>query len=143
MRSSNGSWLYERGAQLPKERFWVIWLDKNGSINLLDVELQRLEIGTSYNRLLVYRVSPDSKGLRGNKRILYYILALTGNKCKSMTLGVVLYVLYQGIFTMILTAAFRIILRPCKSSSHYLIVHLARYCKNLFVWELSHARVLA
>ena len=40
MRSSYGSWLYKRGAQWPKERSWVICLDKNGSINLLDAELR-------------------------------------------------------------------------------------------------------
>ena len=115
VRSSNGSWLYKRGAQWPKARFRVNCLDKNGSIYLLDSELRRLEIGTGCDRFLMYRGSPDSKDLWANKHILYSILAFTAHKCNSIARGVVLSVLYLGILTRILTAALRIIWIPCKS----------------------------
>ena len=46
----------------------------------MDVELQRLEIGTGCNRFLMYRGSPDSKYLWVNQRILNSILAVTGEK---------------------------------------------------------------
>ena len=45
----------------------LICFDKNGSINLFDVELRRLEIGIGCNRFLMYRGSPDSKDLWANK----------------------------------------------------------------------------
>ena len=109
VRSSNGSWLFKRGAQWQKERSIVICLDKNVSTNLLDIKLQKLEIGTGCNRFLMYRVPPDSKDLWANKPILNSILAFTGKKCNSIALGVNLYALYLGIFAMVLTAAFRLI----------------------------------
>ena len=115
VRSSYGSWLYKRGAQCQKEQFWVIYLDKNSPVNLIDAELRRLEIGTGYNSFSRYRGSPDSNGLWANKLILYSILAFTGKKCNSSALGVILSVLYLGIFTVTLTAAFRINCRQCKS----------------------------
>ena len=82
---------------------------KNGSIDLLDAELRRLEIGTGCNRLLMYRGSPDSKDLWTNKHILKSIQAFMGKKYNSAALGLIVSFLYQGILTMILTAAFRII----------------------------------
>ena len=115
VRSSNGNWLYKRGDKWPKERFWVNCLDKNGSINLSDTELRKLGIGTGCTRFLMYRGSPDSKDLLANKLILYSILAFTGKKFISIALGVILSVLYLDIFTMNLTASFRIIWRPCAS----------------------------
>ena len=81
----------------------------------MDVELRRLEIGTGWYQFLMYRGSPDSKDIWANNHILYYIFAFTSKKCKSIPLGVIRSVLYVGIFTMILTAAFRIVWRPCKS----------------------------
>ena len=73
------------------------------------------EIGTGCSMFLMYRVSPDSKDLWANKHILNSILALMGRKCSSITLRVTLSVLYLGMFTMIPSAAFRIIWRSCKS----------------------------
>ena len=42
--------------------------------------------------------SPDKKDLLTYKHNFNYILALTGKKCKSTAWGLVLSVLYQGIF---------------------------------------------
>ena len=113
VRSSNGSWLNKRGSHWPKERFWELCFDKKYSINLLDTELRRLEIGTGFNRFLTCRGSPDSKDLWANKHILHSVFAFTCKKGNSISLGVILSVLHLDIFTMILTAVFRIIWRPC------------------------------
>ena len=136
VRSSYGSWLYKRGAQWPKERFWVICLDKNGSYNLFDAELRRLEFGTGCNRFLLCRGWSDSKDLRASKHILYAILASTGKNCNSFALDVILSNLYLGIFTMILTAAFGIILRPCKSvfGSPYIKALQKSICVRIKPW---------
>ena len=62
----------------------------------------------------MYRSSLDSKDLWANKHILYYNPTPTVKKCNSIAPGVILIVLLLGIFSIILTAAFRIICRPCK-----------------------------
>ena len=107
--TSNGNWSHKRGALCQKEPVIVNCFGKNGSTNLLEVELRRLEIRTSCNRFLTYRGSPDSKDLWVDKYILNYTHAFSCKKCNSIALGIILAVLYPGIFTMILTAAFRII----------------------------------
>ena len=93
-------------SQLP----WQKWFSY-----LLEVELRRLEIRACYNQLLVYLGSPDDNDLWFNKHIMNLILALEGMKYDYIALGVFISVSYLGIFTMILTAAFRIIWRQCQS----------------------------
>ena len=105
VRCSNGSWLYKRGAQWPKERFWVSCLDKKGSTNLLDTELWGLEIRTRCNRFQCIEVHLIAK-----------IYEPTNISWNPIALGIILSVLYLGIFTMNLILAFKINWRPSKST---------------------------
>ena len=83
----------------------------------------------------MYQGSPDCKDLWANKHILYFILTFTGKKHNSLVLGVILSVLYLDIFTMTPTAAFKSFE---DRANLYLVVHLARHYRNLFVSKLGH-----
>ena len=66
----------------------------------------------------MYLGSPDNKDFCSNKHISNYFQALISKNYNSIAFGVIISVLYLGVFTMILPASFRTIFRPCKSVFH-------------------------
>ena len=82
----------------------------------------------------MYQGSPDSKDLWASNHILNSILAFMGKKCNLIALGVILFVLYLGLQHSELFEDY---------ANLYLVVHITRYCRNLFVSDLSHVKVSA
>ena len=83
----------------------------------------------SCNKFVLYLCSADNKDFWANKNFLKVVPTLTGEKS-----DLVAFVLYIGIFTMILTPTIRII---WDLANLYLTFHITRHCRNLFLSELT------